>query len=480
MKQSACLVILDGWGHAKPSMSNAITLAKTPFYDHLVKNALFTTLHAGAEHLDLPPDQFGNSEVGHMTIGAGRIFLSDLKRIRNDLSGHFPLDISTPCIHLLGLFSSGGVHSHNDHIQLLLKQLLKQTSSQIVLHIMTDGRDRPIQAFKEDFHPIYTLYKANSNRMTISTLGGRYFGMDRDKNWDRIESYIDKIQSKESEHGFDEWIKHYPYGEQSDEFIQPISFSHAPIKESDTVICCNFRADRAIQILKRIQMLNPTTIMGATDYPGLTNIQNIFPKPKASHGLGEVVSHQNIKQIRIAETEKYAHVTYFFNLLQDIPYPLEDRVLIPSDKVDSFDLMPDMKAKEITQTVIENMSTYGLTICNFANADMVGHTGNLNATVSSVETIDQCLQMIHLECLKTNTALIITADHGNADQMHQQDGSPSTSHSLAKVPLIICNTNNQNILQNDQLTLDCIAPTVLDIMGLEKPEQMTSQSVLCK
>ena len=358
--------------------------------------------------------------------------------------------------------------------------MLDQTSSDIVLHIITDGRDRPTQAFKKDFDPILNLYRTHSNRIHISTLGGRFYGMDRDKNWDRIETYISKVQSDKPDHSFDEWMENYPHNEQSDEFIEPISFSHAPIQASDTVICCNFRADRAIQILKRIQALNPANIMGATNYPGLTSIHNLFPKPKASHGLGEVVSHQNIKQIRIAETEKYAHVTYFFNLLKDAPFPLEDRVLIPSDKVKSFDLMPNMKANEITQAVINGLSTYGLTVCNFANADMVGHTGNLKATISGIETVDQCLKKIHAACLKTNTALIITADHGNADQMLQQNGSPSTSHSLAKVPLVICNTAFEKIQHNDALTLDCIAPTVLDIMGLEKPKQMTSQSILCK
>ena len=480
MKQSTCLIILDGWGHAAPSMHNAVSLAQTPFYDHLVNTALFTTLHAGAEYLDLPKGQFGNSEVGHMTIASGRIFPSDLRRIHGQLSNGLPHYPETHNTHLIGLFSAGGVHSHNDHIQLLIQHLLEKTNTAIVLHILTDGRDRPIHAFKQDFEPILALYRQHSERMVISTLGGRFYGMDRDNNWDRIAAYLCQIQSNDTPENFETWMDQYPHRELSDEFIEPISFAQTPIKKSDTVICCNFRADRVVQILNRIQSLSPSAMMGFTDYPGLPKIKNLFPKPVATHGLGQAVSEQRIKQIRIAETEKYAHVTYFFNLLNDMPYELEDRVLIPSDKMNGFDQQPLMKAKEITDTVMEKLSQYGLTVCNFANADMVGHTGNIQATICAIEYLDVCLGKIYQSCLETNTALVITADHGNADQMQLADGMPSTSHSLAKVPLLICNTDHRNILNSDQHTLDCIAPTILDIMGIEKPKQMSSHSILCK
>ncbi|MBM4211073.1 MAG: phosphoglycerate mutase (2,3-diphosphoglycerate-independent) [Gammaproteobacteria bacterium] len=480
MEQKTCLVILDGWGHAKPSMHNAITSAHTPFYNDLVRTELFTTLHAGAEHLDLPAGQFGNSEIGHMTIGAGRVFPSDLRRINEQLEQN-SLSLPPQNTHLIGLFSNGGVHSHNQHIFLLLKRLIHDTANKIFLHIITDGRDRPIHAFKEDFQPILSLCNNHPDRIVISTIGGRYFGMDRDKNWDRTNAYMQQIQSAKGSTSFLSWLKDYPHNDRSDEFIQPISFAHTPILDSDNVICCNFRADRALQILKKIEELKPHTLLGLTSYPGFSNIKNLFPKTLPTHGLGQVVSDNHIQQIRIAETEKFAHVTYFFNMLNDKPYPQEERLLIPSEKVASFDQSPKMRAKEITEAVIQNMPKYGLTVCNFANADMVGHTGNAEATIKAVEYLDTCLGQIFKQCLLTGTALVITADHGNADEMRLENGEVSTSHSLAMVPLIICNTRFKALLKDEHHNLSCIAPTILDIMGLEKPKQMQSHSILlCK
>tara|TARA_Y200000002_G_scaffold382836_1_gene401580 strand:- start:13260 stop:14762 length:1503 start_codon:yes stop_codon:yes gene_type:complete len=471
MNMSVCLLVLDGWGHNTPSSHNAISQANTPYYDQLVKQEQFCLLHASESWVGLPEGQFGNSEIGHMTIGSGRMIPSDLIKIDHILEDTSVIDfINSGDIHILGLCSSGGVHSHIRHITTLIKQLISTSDRAIFIHLITDGRDRPIQSFKDDSAALFHLIENHPDRIKIASIAGRYFAMDRDRNWDRTQMFIDAMVS-DNENNLDNHLsQHYKDG-LSDEFIAPQSISPCTIKTNDTVIACNFRADRFIQILERLQDQYPASYVGFTDYPGQDSMPCLFPKEPIKNTLGEVISQHGLKQLRIAETEKYAHVTYFFNALNHTPYSNETRVLIPSVKVPTFDQSPAMSAHKITEKLIEEISEHHFTVCNFANADMVGHTGNLSASIEAVEILDQCLKAVHTACIEKNIILIVTADHGNADQMLLANGEKSTSHSLAKVPFILCGAKRKLSASNNA-SLSNIAPTILSLLELPIPDEM--------
>lgn len=478
MNQSVCLLILDGWGHAPADPKNAISQAHTPRYDRLLTASEFRTLQASAMHVGLPDNQFGNSEVGHLTIGAGQIVESDLTRIEKQLSAKAILPFLNPGdIHITGLFSCGGVHSHIRHIIKLIEILLAETTKNIFLHMITDGRDRPIDAFSSDNQKLIALTKNNSERIKVASIAGRYFAMDRDRNWERTECASESIIS--SEHfDFDQWLEQHIQSGISDEFVKPISLNASQITPTDTFIACNFRADRMAQLISHLENKFPAKYLIFGDYPLTKDALNIFPKQTIEDTLGSVVSEAGLNQLRITETEKFAHVTYFFNALNQEPLANETRILIPSAKVASFDHKPEMSAFAIKDELIANLPDHQLLICNLPNADMVGHTGNLDATIKAIETLDTCIGQISEACAQHNVTLLITADHGNADEMLHPDGSASTTHSLAKVPFLLIGSQRKLKTNLPEASLANIAPTILDLMNLNIPKSMT-ESLVC-
>lgn len=488
------LCVLDGVGLSKIKDGNALINANKPNIDYLMKEYPNKGINASGTFVGLPDGQMGNSEVGHLTIGAGRIIYQSLELINRAIkdesfySNESFLNAirhakeNNSKLHIMGLLSDGGVHSHINHIKALLKLCKKEDFSNVYFHIFTDGRD----TFKESSISYIDDLNNEINKLGIGkicTISGRYYAMDRDKRWDRLKKCYDVIVNNTG-NKCDDYKKYitdsYEKGI-TDEFIEPVIIDDSgKIEENDSIIWANFRPDRAIQILRSLvdpnfdgfdrkifNNLYLTTMMYVSDD---VKSDIAFKKEIIDNTLGIYLSKLGKKQLRIAETEKYAHVTYFFDGGRDLDLNLCDRVLIPSPKVATYDLKPEMSAREITSNLLEKMdNNYDFIFLNFANGDMVGHTGNYNMTKRAIETIDEMIGKLYKKCMDDEYLFIITADHGNAEEMIDENGNVVTSHTTNLVPFIV---TDKNLNIDNVNKLSDIAPFVLNYMNLNLPDEM--------
>lgn len=500
------LIVLDGWGYREDPQFNAIHAAHAPFWQHLWQDYPHTLAVASGLAVGLPKGQMGNSEVGHLHMGAGRLVPQDLTRIDLAIeSGEFfenpvltrtidQLLKSGRSLHIMGLLSPGGVHSHEKHIMAMIKLAAQRGLKSIYLHAFLDGRDTPPQSAQASLIAINETFK-QVGIGSIKSLIGRYYAMDRDQRWERTERAYDLLtQGRTDFHAssaLEGLAEAYARGE-NDEFVQPTAI-HAPgqepviLQDGDAVVFMNFRADRARQLTRALtdnqftgfqRKVRPilATFVTLTEYASDINAEVAFAPTSLKNFLGEYVSKLGYRQLRIAETEKYAHVTFFFNGGEEKPYPGEDRELIPSPKVATYDLQPEMSADALTERLITAIESreYSLIVCNFANPDMVGHTGDFNATIKAIETIDHCLKRIITVLLAVSGEAVITADHGNAECMYDPaTAQPHTAHTTNLVPVIYI--GRHAIPTTHEGVLSDIAPTLLNLMGLEKPQEMTGK-----
>ena len=503
------LMILDGFGDNPNKDGNAIKLAKTPNIDKLMRNYPNEDIYTSGLAVGLPEGQMGNSEVGHTNIGAGRIVYQELTKITKSIEdGDFfaiPefIEAIENCkkhnskLHILGLLSDGGVHSHIRHLYGLLEMAKRRDFEDVYVHCFLDGRDTP-PASAEGYITQLEEKMKEKKVGKIASISGRYYAMDRDKRWDRVKKCYDALLRGEGNKATSATIaiEDSYQKEVFDEFVEPTVIVNndtpiATIGENDSVIFFNFRPDRAREITRAIvdpefdgfetEKIN-TYFVCFTNYDEtMPNVKIAFKKEPLVNTFGEVVSKNGLKQLRIAETEKYAHVTFFFNGGEEKQYPGEDRILVPSPKVATYDLQPEMSAPIVTEKVVEaiNEDKYNAIILNFANPDMVGHTGSLPAAIKAVETIDECVQKVVDAMLAHNGTILITADHGNCEQMiDYKTGEPHTAHTTNPVPLILV-TNDETLKVKSGKLAD-LAPTMLEILGIEKPEEMTGESILEK
>jgi len=502
-------MILDGWGINHRSEGNAVLKARTPNYDRLLRHFPSTCLEASGLDVGLPEGQMGNSEVGHLNLGAGRIVYQEFTRINQDIKngGFFENDVlrgameqaakTDNALHLMGLLSDGGVHSHIEHLKALLKMAKDIGLKKVFVHAFLDGRDVPpanAAIYIEELED----YMDEIGIGQIATISGRYYAMDRDKRWDRTEKaynalvFGEGLKAKSAIFALEE---SYAKGI-TDEFVIPTVIvdgdgnPRATVQAGDSIVFFNFRPDRARQLsyafcdedfqgFDRKKGRIPVHYVCMTTYDAKIKNAYIAYKPQSLDNiLAEVLSKAGLRQLRIAETEKYAHVTFFFNGGIEKSYPGEDRILIPSPKVATYDLKPEMSAYEVTEKVIEQIEQdiYDVIIMNYANPDMVGHTGIFEAAVKAVETIDQCMGRVEEVVRRKNGTLIITADHGNAEKMvDYETGQPHTAHTDSKVPFILIGERNFRLRLGK---LADVAPTMLQLLGIEKPHEMTGQSLI--
>ena len=491
---------MDGWGLGLVPSADAIQQAKTPFVSSLRQSYPHSTLVTCGEAVGLPDGQMGNSEVGHLNLGAGRIVYQELQRInvairegafaKNETllaSIKYALQNNKP-LHLLGLVSDGGVHAHTSHLKAICDICKKEGLKEVYIHAFTDGRDTDpksglgfVQSMES--HLLNSVGK-------IASVSGRYYAMDRDKRWERVKFAYDALVNAQgpTANSALEAIQENYNNNITDEFIKPTIITEngqpiAPIKEGDAVLCFNFRTDRCREITEVLSQKDFAEFgmkKIALHYTTLTkydetfkNVQVIFENDNLVNTLGDILAQNNKKQIRIAETEKYPHVTFFFNGGREVPFEGETRIMASSPKVATYDLQPEMSANELTEKLLpEIYKGEADFIClNFANADMVGHTGIFSAVVKAVETVDSCVEKIVTAGLQNGYTLLVTADHGNADYMINKDGSPNTAHTLNLVPLFLVDQNWQGQLKSGKL--GDIAPTILDLMGISIPSEMT-------
>ena len=502
------LCILDGWGLTNDTKYSAIAKAKTPFYDSLIKNYPNTKLEASGLAVGLPDGQMGNSEVGHTTIGSGRVIFQDLPKINKLVKdGKIQDNIvlqdtikklkeTKGSLHLLGLFSNGGVHSNIDHI-ISIAKVVADNEINVFIHCFLDGRDTPqmsainyISKFKEE--------TKGYNNIEIATLSGRYYAMDRDKNWDRISKAYNIIvdgDNKSSTLNPIEIIENsYKLGK-TDEFLEPTTVNdYSGMKDGDAFIFCNFRADRARQlsqalgqvnfnIFVRTKVINFSNMVQFTDYSVEHSqyLKTMFPNEQITESLGEIISKNGLKQLRIAETEKYAHVTFFFNGGIEREFEGEDRILVKSPAVATYDLKPEMSCLEVNEKLISSIESrkYNLIVVNFANPDMVGHTGNMEAAIKAVEIIDEQLEKLVKTVKNIDGTIFITADHGNIEKMFDESkNQPCTTHTTNQVPFIVVKNNILDIRLAEQGSLADIAPTILKELNIEKPKNMSGNSLI--
>ena len=513
-KNKAILVILDGWGYSSKYHGNAIKQAYTPFLDLLWHSQPRTLLHASENHVGLPKQQMGNSEVGHTTIGAGRAIDQALVRISRSIeTGDFfnnrtihnayqTASKKNKRVHIVGLCSDGGVHSHIKHLIALIKISQNYKNIETCIHIITDGRDTKPQSAVGFINTILQEIQDHPN-VNVCTISGRYYSMDRDCRWQRTmkayECLINNNTNAQNGSSILKIVKDHYSKNIYDEFIVPTRIRNGAIAENDSVICFNFRPDRMRQLTqalcdisfdgfarKRIANINIVTF---TTYDNKLNLPTVFQKIINRNFLGKVISEKKFRQFRLAETEKYAHVTYFFNGGKEAPFPGEDRELIASPRVDTYDLTPDMSANHITDRLIEAIqeNIYDFIVVNYANPDMVGHTGKLKAARRAIEATDRCIGKL-LESISPyrRAKIIITADHGNADIMLDQNNKPCKSHTNNLVPFIIVDTENylkkSGISKKTQLknqgSLADVAPTILEILKIKKPNEMKGSSLI--
>ena len=501
-KTPTTLIIMDGFGLANASDDNAVSLAQTPVLDRLFREYANTTLSASGLDVGLPDGQMGNSEVGHTNIGGGRVVFQDLPRISRAIDDgsffkneayHQAMDNclkNGSSLHLYGLLSDGGVHSHIQHLFALLQMAKDKGLEKVYVHCFLDGRDVSPTSGKGFVRELCDKC-AEIGVGKIATVMGRYYAMDRDKRWERVQMAYDAMVYGEGIHNadpVDAVAKSYANGV-TDEFVEPVVCdSEGTIGDNDSVIFFNFRPDRAREITRAIvdpefdgfqREFFPTTYVCNTEYDAsMPNVLVAWPRVAVKNGLGEYLSSMGMTQLRIAETEKYAHVTFFFNGGVEKQYPGEDRVLVPSPKVATYDLQPEMSAFEVCDKCVERIESgaYDVIILNFANCDMVGHTGVLEAAVKAVETVDTCVGKVVEATLKMGGIAMITADHGNAEDMKQEDGSPMTAHTTNPVPFILCGAGSE--LRTGRLA--DIAPTILDVLGLACPPEMDGRTLIVR
>ncbi len=511
LNKPVVLCIMDGWGLNSNKKNNAVALAKKPNYDYFLNNFPHSKLEASGKFVGLPKGQIGNSEVGHMNLGSGRVILQSLPKINLafkqkiiDKNENFVQFLKNhpekKTIHVLGLFSNGGVHSHKDHI-IKISKILSKKEKRFCLHLFSDGRDSSPYELGEN---IKSLIKVLPSQSKICTLIGRYYSMDRDNRWERIKKCYDLIVEGRSDYKYNNILdatKSAYKRKETDEFISPtIVGKYDGVKDGDSLLIVNFRSDRVRQLLD--SLLNPKfkhfqrikkkipfkNSIGMWEYSERLNkfMKSIFKNEILKDTLGEIISKSGLSQLRLAETEKYPHVTFFFNGGNEKKYINEDRIMIPSPKVATYDLKPEMSAKKIEQKLVFSIKNhkYDLIIVNFANPDMVGHTGNLASAIKAVEAVDNSIGNLKKAIDKTNGIILLTADHGNCEVMWDDTkGFPHTAHTTNKVPLILINSKkNRNfdkvILKDGKLAN--IASTVLEILKIPTPKNLESYSLISK
>ncbi len=503
-EKPAVLLVLDGWGYSERHDFNAVAAAKTPVWDRLWQRCPHALISTSGSAVGLPEGQMGNSEVGHLNLGAGRVVYQELTRINLAVADGSFMNNRTlinaveqavsagGAVHICGLLSPGGIHSHEQQIHAMVKLATKQGAKKIYLHAFLDGRDMPPKSAAPSLEALNKLLEEGGVGR-IASIIGRYYAMDRDNRWERVQHAYDLMALGKAEFQAADAITALQLAydrEESDEFVQATRVGEpAPIEDGDALIFMNYRADRAREITRafiepefngfeRQRVPKLAACVSLTEYSKDFDIPAAFPPTSLHNVLGEYLADLGLRQLRLAETEKYAHVTFFFSGGREEPFAGEERILVPSPKVATYDLQPEMSAVEVTDNLVTAIGSgsYDAIICNFANPDMVGHTGKYAAAVTAIETIDQCLGRILEAIDKSEAELLITADHGNAEQMVDRDsGQTHTAHTSNPVPLIYVGRPAQ--LQESGALCD-IAPTMLQIMGLEQPIEMSGQPLL--
>ena len=505
-KRPVVLVVLDGWGYRPEREGNAIALARVPTWERLVARAPMTLLDASGLAVGLPEGQMGNSEVGHLNLGAGRVVMQDLVRISEAIKdGSFfrneafveacrQVKKNHGTLHLLGLVGNGGVHAIDTHFFALLDLAERQGVERVAIHCLMDGRDTmPTSGLGF----MQTLLERAQGRAKVASLGGRYYGMDRDKRWERTQLFYRAAVLGEGPRAVDplEVIRNaYARGE-TDEFLKPtviVEDGHpvAPMRDGDAVICVNYRSDRMRQIVRA--MTDPAFdgfdvstrpklhVVTMTQYDQTFTVPIAFPPQSMAHIVADVVSDAGLTMFRTAETEKYAHVTYFFNGGHEPPHKGEERLLVPSQKVATYDLAPEMSARGVTDVLVDAITgrNHDFILCNYANGDMVGHTGSMPATITAVETVDECLARVLKAAEEAGARLIVTADHGNCEMMIDPvTGGPHTAHTTNKVPLLLIDPDAADIELRPGGALRDVGPTILSLLGLERPKEMDGRDL---
>jgi len=502
------LIILDGWGHRDPTEDNAISNANTPFWDSLWQNNPKTLIDTSGTFVGLPSGQMGNSEVGHMNLGAGRVVYQNLTRIDKDLKdGGFQKNLALckaidaavsqdKAVHLIGLLSPGGVHSHESHILAAAELAAARGAKAVYLHAILDGRDMPPRSAKASLEKAAASLAA-LGVARIASVTGRYFAMDRDNRWNRVEAAYNAMALGQAEYACEDAITALEQAyerDENDEFVKPTRIqaegdTTATINDGDAVLFMNFRADRARELtrtfvdadfdgFKRKKVPRLADFVMLTEYAADIKASCAYPSTQLVNGVGEYLANAGKTQLRISETEKYAHVTFFFNGGREEPFTGEDRILVPSPDVATYDLKPEMSAAEVTDKLVEAIKSgkYDLIICNYANGDMVGHTGNLDAAIKAAECLDACVKRVVEALAEVGGESMITADHGNCEQMQDPvSGQVHTAHTTGPVPLVY--TGPKQIVLNDGGALSDVAPTLLALMGMAQPTEMTGHSL---
>lgn len=508
------LIILDGFGYRVAPEANAILQARTPVLDQLWQTCPHTTLSASHQDVGLPEGQMGNSEVGHLTMGAGRVMYQDLTRISNEIqSGHFyqnsvllqafeTVKSQGSTLHVLGLLSPGGVHSHENHLFAVLKFAKEKGLPRVLVHPFLDGRDTPPKSALHSLQALETVCQEpiGTTTMSIASISGRYYAMDRDKRYERTQKAYELLTENKAEFKATsalEALQAAYLRSETDEFVTPTLIgTHAPIQDGDVVLFMNFRSDRARQLSYALTDPNfsgfhrrivpkLSAFITLSDYAKDLSANVLYPPEQPLNMLGDILEQHHLRQLRISETEKYAHVTFFFNGGRETPFIGEDRILVPSKNVATYDLCPDMSAREITEKLVEAIHSgqYDVIICNYANADMVGHTGDFNATVAAIEVLDECLGKVISALQEIGGEAMITADHGNAEYMFDEKSQqPHTAHTDELVPFIFVGRKakiTEQVLHTQQAgTLVDIAPTLLTLLGINPPKDMTGHSLV--
>lgn len=498
------LLILDGWGHRVETENNAIALARCPNWRRLLATCPHDLVDTHGLHVGLPDDQMGNSEVGHMNIGAGRIVYQDLTRIDQDLvTGEFfnnaallkacaAARAGSGTLHVFGLLSPGGVHSHENHIFALLDLAVRQQVPRIAVHAFLDGRDMPPKSAEPSLRALEAKCAALPGAF-VASVSGRYYAMDRDKRWDRVQPAYEAITEARADYhaasGVGALAAAYARGE-NDEFVKPTVIGDgARMHDGDAVVFMNFRADRARQLCQvftedgfdgfaRARRIALSAFVTLTEYSATLAVTDVAYRPQSmANTLGEYLAAHGKTQLRIAETEKYAHVTFFFSGGRETPYAGEERILIPSPRVATYDLQPEMSCPELTDQLVAAIASgrFDFIVCNIANPDMVGHTGLLSAAIAAVEAVDVALGRIEAAIRAAGGALLICADHGNLEQMVDENGQPHTQHTVGPVPLVYVGPGRPHI---ERGALRDLAPTVLGLLGLAQPAEMSGRSLL--
>lgn len=508
------LCILDGWGLRTDREANAIALAAKPHVDRFDEFYSHTALRTSGLAVGLPEGQMGNSEVGHTNLGAGRIVYQDLVRINRAIEDGSFFRNEVICtavseakrngsaLHLLGLVSPGGVHSMQAHLEALIRFSEREGVQRIFVHAFLDGRDTPPRSGLGYLESLADFIRDEAPHTRIATVIGRYYAMDRDKRWDRVKLAWSAMVQGEGFSASDplEAVRAaYARGE-TDEFVKPTVIRDAEgepvgsIRDGDAVFFFNFRADRARELTELLALPHPPAEAGLTHRPALSfygtmteykkewGLPVAFPPEQPAQILPEIVAAQGLRQLRCAETEKYAHVTFFFNGGREVVFPGEERILVPSPRdVKTYDLKPEMSAREVTDNLVRAIESkeYALIVCNFANPDMVGHSGLLEPTIRAIEAVDECLGRLRAACEKAGMAMIVTADHGNAEQMvDPQTGQPHTAHTLLPVPFWLLDDDFRGVKLRQEGILADVAPTVLQVMGLPIPKEMSGKGLI--